>query len=262
MKRLILTTIATFSLCSAFAQDGYPGTIVTDRPDQTEASSTVYPGALQIESGITWQTFDLARSSSDQTRRIESFALPNTHFRLGLVENFELRVVTQPELLRSYVAGEEISRTAGLADLQLGFKWRIYSGENGGPEVGFLSHLVVPTGSDGLSIESYGVINKLAVTHSLSDKHSLAWNLGYDYLGEGNGDLFYSLAWGIGLSEKVGVYLEPYGFLVNLEEMVFNADAGLTYLLSDNMQFDYSFGLGLNEEMNYHSIGFSIRLPH
>ncbi len=34
-----------------------------------------------------------------------------------------------------------------------------------------------------------------------------------------------------------------------------NFDAGVTYLAKDNLQFDLSFGTGINHRMNYISLG-------
>jgi hypothetical protein len=36
---------------------------------------------------------------------------------------------------------------------------------------------------------------------------------------------------------------------------VLNFDAGLTYLVKDNVQLDFSFGTGLTHKMNYISLG-------
>ena len=48
-----------------------------------------------------------------------------------------------------------------------------------------------------------------------------------------------------------------FGEISNLKEFVLNFDTGFTYLANENLQFDFSFGTGLNHRMNYLSIGFS-----
>ena len=60
---------------------------------------------------------------------------------------------------------------------------------------------------------------------------------------------------------RVGLYVEAFGDFVNFEDWVHKMDAGITYLVSDNIQLDYSLGWGLNQVMNYHSLGISLRLP-
>ncbi len=244
-----------FLFLAAFAGYNLSAQIVTDRPDQTESSATVGAGVLQIETGFGFESLDV-----DKTGKSESWTLPNTLFRLGLSERWELRLVTQPELQREFTNDTLNSKRFGFADAQVGFKVNLVSGENRKTEVGFLAHLQVPTGTDLISNHDGGFISKLAITHTLNAKHSIAYNVGYDYLGMDNGDISYSLAWGIGLTGKVGVYAEVYGSLANLEELQSNVDFGFTYLFTPNVQFDYSFGYGLSQEMNYHAIGVSLKL--
>ena len=240
------------------------GQIITDRPDQTEASSTVAPGTLQIESGFTFQTEDIFLSMGNGlvANKQETQALPNTLIRLGVINRLELRVVTQPELQRTLSDGEVVERNFGIADLQLGFKVNILEDREGRPEVGFLSHLILPTGTKGIGIpaNTYGVVNRLLVTHALNERMNLAYNLGYDYISSSERYAFVSLSWATALTEKVGVYIEPYVSLDEWEWEV-NADAGFTYLVNDDFQLDYSFGTGLTQGMNYHSLGASIRIP-
>ena len=73
----------------------------------------------------------------------------------------------------------------------------------------------------------------------------------------GNGDLTYSFALGFGINEKASVYLEPYGDLTEFENHIANNDAGVTYLIKNNLQLDISFGTGIDYTMNYTSIGVS-----
>lgn len=230
-------------------------TINTDRPDQTESSATVPAGRLQVETGLLYMT--------KETNGIDgrTYLLPTSLFRVGISNHFELRAVSQIESFQTVVDDSITNRSWGVSNFEVGFKVNFWSAKGKRPEVGFLSHLVVPTGSEAFNDGRAGVINKLAVTHELSEKHTLAYNIGWDYFGQGNGDLFYSLAWGIGLSDKVGLYVEPYGFYRNLETWVSNLDAGFTYLLQDNVQLDYSFGMGLDNTMNYQSIGISFIIP-
>jgi hypothetical protein len=252
MKNLLLLLF----LISALASFSQQGPIITDRPDQTEASSTIPAGYLQVETGMTFM-----QEGISSIRELHSNALPNTLFRVGVWKYFELRAVVQPTLVKEFVNDIEVSRDFQMDDLQAGFKVQFCEAKGARPEIGFLSHVVFPTGSESTT-NTFGVINKLAFTHPVNNKHTIAYNIGYDYLGVGSGNLFYSLAWGISLSDKIGLYVEPYGFVNNLETWLSNADAGMTYLLSDNVQLDYSFGVGLNNVMNYHSLGISFRLPN
>ncbi len=69
---------------------------------------------------------------------------------------------------------------------------------------------------------------------------------------------------GIGLTEKLGMYVESYG-LINSNTFPENMlDAGFTYSIRNNLQVDVSGGIGISEDAidNFISAGLSWRLPH
>ncbi|MBT6440320.1 MAG: transporter [Flavobacteriales bacterium] len=222
--------------------------IITDRPDQTEASSTVSKGSLQIESGIL---LGFNESNSEIERQILA---PTTLFRYGLTKGIELRVLNQFESIKNQTNLKEIN---GISDLEIGTKIQLLRKEDINTEIAFLSHLIIPTGTKGLSNVNFGTINKLCISHELSEKSSIGYNIGYNYFGTGKGDLSYSLSFATGISEKLGIYIEPYGELTEFSDYKLNFDAGFTYLAKDNFQLDFSFGTGINNTMNYMSLGFS-----
>lgn len=223
--------------------------IVTDRPDQTESSSTVGKGNLQIESGLL---LGFMGEESPSTRQL---LIPTTLFRYGLTKGIELRLGSQFETLKT---GE--TSVQGISDIHLGAKFQIFQKEDSRTEIAFVSHLVVPTGSPEVSSTHYATINRLAVSHELNEKLGFAYNLGYNYAGTGSGDFTYSMVLAVGVNEKVGVYIEPYGEVVNMEDFLSNINGGFTYLLNENLQLDFSFGTGINHHMNYIAMGCSWKL--
>jgi len=68
------------------------------------------------------------------------------------------------------------------------------------------------------------------------------------------------LSFGFSLSDKISVYAEPYGEYLNFERFIMNSDAGITYLLKQNLQLDFSIGNGINHKMYYLAAGFSWRI--
>lgn len=123
-----------------------------------------------------------------------------------------------------------------------------------------LTHLLVPTGTKELSGDTYGSINKLAASHQINESLDLGCNLGYNYLGTGRGDLTYSLVPGVAVNEKVGMYIEPYGELLDMLDFMLSSDTGLTYPVKENLQLDFSFGTGMNHRMNFISLGCSWKI--
>lgn len=225
--------------------------IITDRPDQTESSSTIEKGNLQIESGIL-----LVFNESDLSSTQQLLA-PTTLFRYGIINGLEIRVFNQFESLKDQNSYQKIN---GISDLELGTKIQLLKKENINTEIAFLSHVVIPTGTASLSNDKLATINKLSISHQLSENMGLGYNIGYDYFGDGNGDFIYSFSLGISVTNRFSFYLEPYGSIVDFDEHKSNFDAGIAYLLNDNCQLDFSFGTGINNTMNYLSVGYSINI--
>ncbi|MEE9432081.1 MAG: transporter [Melioribacteraceae bacterium] len=251
MKKKYIFILVLVLLSNLFAQD-----LVTDRPDQTESSSTVPKNSLQIESGI------LLGEVEDNSIINKQFLFPSTLFRYGLTSGLEIRVVNQFEKSEIESIGNEIDinknkiSTSGFSDLEVGAKVQLFQREDVNAEVAFLSHLVIPTGSSNFSNEKLASINKLCVSHTLSETVDLGYNIGYDYFSKENSAYTYSLATAVSVNNEVGLYIETYGEIVN-KNHISNFDGGVTYLLKRNLQFDFSFGTGINHQMNYVAFGVS-----
>ena len=221
--------------------------IITDRPDQTESSSTIQKGNLQIESGLLLEF--LGEDISCSERNILS---PTTLIRYGLLDFAELRIVSQIESVKN-----NSTSATGISDLEIGTKLQLLKKEKSLLEIALLSHIIIPTGSKEVSSNTTGSINKLCVSHRSNTNISIAYNLGYNYFGSGKGNPTYSFVLGSAINDKASVYLEPYGELIEFEDNVISINSGITYLMKDNFQLDLSFGTGINHIFNYTAIGFS-----
>ncbi|MCB9195255.1 MAG: transporter [Flavobacteriales bacterium] len=239
-NRTINTLLLLFTFGTMSAQ------IVTDRPDQTESSLTVPKGALQLESGL------LVNYEGDANTITRQFLLPTNLFRYGISERVELRLLNQFESVKS----DQIY-CHGISDLEIGTKIQLFKKEKSKTDIAFLSHLMIPTGTRTISSNAFGSINKLCISHELSEDIAIGYNLGYNYFGTDLGNLTYSFSLAVRINDQVGIYAEPYGELICMKQFISNFDAGFTYLAKDNLQFDFSFGAGLNQHMNYISVGCS-----
>ncbi|MBK9109249.1 MAG: transporter [Saprospiraceae bacterium] len=234
------------SLCLLLGLNVYAQEIVTDRPDQTESALCLYTSQLQVESGISWNFQDGDGFSSN------SLVVPGTLFRYGLGGPLELRVFQQ--LVRETNGTNAL---LGVADLEVGLKFRLKDAANSSLKMAFLTHLIFPSGTEFLSNKKYGSLNKFCISHDVSENTSLGYNVGYNYYGQGKGDLSYSLSYGIGISDRTAMYVEAFGTVEEMEEFITNFDAGMTYLLKPNFQLDFSWGTGIQRKMNYVSVGVS-----
>lgn len=256
--RTILTLLLIISAEYVMAQDSIPA-LITDRPDQTESAEVVPLKSLQIETG-----FVMENSQSNHYKQT-SFAYNSTLLRYGLFENMELRLGLEylgDEIKIS--APDSTNTTSGLSPLNLGFKIKIQSENGWQPAIALLGALVMPFTASANYKPRYTATNmRFSFAHTLSQSVSLGYNLGVEFDGETpNPSYFYSASLGIGITEKTGAFIESYGLLKERGKPSHLADAGLTYLIRQNLQIDVSGGFGIeNGADNFISFGITYRLP-
>ena len=207
--------------------------IITDRPDQTESAVVVGKNIFQIESGLLNEVDDLG---------VKFFSMPTNLFRYGISEKIELRLGLQHINEKNY----------GVGGFEIGSKINLNKGPNSNTKIALLSHIIFPEKEENL-----GVMNLMSLSHDPIKGFSVGYNLGYTHFFNQSGFLKYSIACGTSLSEKLGFFVETYGEIERTKIPTTNFDSGFTYLVKDNLQIDISFGMGINNKMNFQSIGFS-----
>ena len=221
MKNYIILILFSLTFYNNFGQ------ISTDRPDQTEGTHVLRNGDFQIESGWTFNS--------------DGGSLNNL-LRIGTFKGIELRFST------NLISGHEdmTGLFPSLDNLEFGAKFKILDKKETLTKISFLSHLSVSTE---YSDNSGGLLNRILVSHELSESFELAYNLGYSkYFEQDNGLLVYSLVIAKSFG-NLGAFVEIFG------DSYSNWDLGITYLIKDNLQADISYGQGINNELSYLSIG-------
>ena len=221
MKNYIILILFSLTFSNNFGQ------ISTDRPDQTEGTHVLRNGNFQIESGWTFNS--------------DGGSLNNL-LRIGTFKGIELRFST------NLISGHEdmTGLFPSLDNLEFGAKFKILDKKETLTKISFLSHLSVSTE---YSDNSGGLLNRILVSHELSESFELAYNLGYSkYFEQDNGLLVYSLVVAKSFG-NLGAFVEIFG------DSYSNWDLGITYLIKDNLQADISYGQGINNELSYLSIG-------
>ena len=221
MKNYIILILFSLTFSNNFGQ------ISTDRPDQTEGTHVLKNGNFQIESGWTFNS--------------DGGSLNNL-LRIGTFKGIELRFST------NLISGHEdmTGLFPSLDNLEFGAKFKILDKKETLTKISFLSHLSVSTE---YSDNSGGLLNRVLVSHELSESFELAYNLGYTkYFEQDNGLVVYSLVVAKSFG-NLGAFVEIFG------DSYSNWDLGITYLIKDNLQADISYGQGINNELSYLSIG-------
>jgi hypothetical protein len=245
--RLIYVLIIVLVAKNTNAQQLPP--IQLDRPDQTECPFIVPEHYIQAENGFTFERVNSGMSNS---------STPTILWKYGLHQRFEFRLITEWNTMKLPEA-----RYQGLAPVTIGFKTSICK-ENGlVPMTSVICHLTTADiGSKDLHTPYLAPSFRFTMQHTLSSRFSLAYNLGAEWDGYSAAENYlYTLTTGISITEKLGCYLELYGFAAKKQKPDHRCDGGFTFLLNQNMIADISGGFALSKDSpeRYLSLGFSYR---
>lgn len=232
--------------------------LASDRPDFTEASSTVGLGVVQLESGYTY-TYD-----SNDVSSTKSHSFPEALLRVGmLAEWFEFRIAQNYAEETTTDFGVSRTTETGAEDLYLGIKWGLTAQEGILPEMALITQMTVPSGDDAFTAGETlpGVV--WLYGWEVNDWIATAGQTKADRaIDDVTGDPFleFSQSWTVGytLTEPLGAYTEwfviaPDGADTNHTENY--ADGGFTYRVTNNLQLDIRAGVGLNEAADDYFVG-------
>jgi hypothetical protein len=235
------------------------GSLVTDRPDQTESSSTVGKRAVQVETGIVWSRYQVELFNTGPLEKSNDYA--TTLIRIGVLDRAELRFATAYSKFDSGIPFTPIQ--SGLQPLSIGVKFNLTEEKGAWPEVAFLGHVTLPWIGDDAFVPDYIAPDfRFSLSHTLSDRFSLGYNFGMFWDGfDARANFLYTIALGATLIGPVCVFAELYGEVPEKNEWRHNADFGLTILLTPDLQLDASYGKSLKKRFEEHffNVGVSFR---
>lgn len=220
----------------------------SDRPDFTEASTTVGLRRLQIEMGYTYIRDNSAAAETS------AHSYPETLYRIGLfAEWLEARIgwnygtnLTRENIVSSVFDGGE--------DLYIGAKLALTEQDGWRPEMAVILQTNLPTGhTDVTSGEVEPGMNWLYgwdVTEVVAIGGSTQVNRAQDEADVFFAEFAQSMTINYALGDKLGGYTEwfaffPAGSATDLPQQYF--DGGFVYRVNNNLQFDIRAGVGLND---------------
>ena len=258
-KTLLAGLFLGLTTLAAQAQESEKAELITDRPDQTESAAVVPVGSLQFETGFQYES--LSNDSEDTKNTTFNTSL----LRYGLLDNLELRLIwniEESEITgKNPLFGNDKVKASGFAPMGLGFKVAIAEEKGWRPKIGFLTHVYIPfTASKELKPEGSAMDTRIAFEHTLSERLSFGYNFGTNWAAGEDMGYAYTAALGYGITDKLGMYAEFYGVMVENGHPDHLFDAGFTYLITDLFQWDLSGGTGINSDQDYFvSTGFTVR---
>lgn len=247
MRNLILV-FCIFGFTGIHAQSTEP--IQADRPDQTETPAIVPKGMFQVETGFTYQKNDENSTSN---------SLPSVLWKYGVNENFELRLITE------FVSEKNFDeKSDGFTPILVGIKIKLCEEKGIVPKTSFIGHIGLPNAASSRYKNDFIAPEfRFTMQHTLSDKFSLGYNLGFEWDGMTPESTFiYTLTTGYSINEKMGCYAEIFGFAPEKDKAYHNLDGGFTYLINNNFMVDLSSGFGITDNAPdyYVSLGCSFRI--
>ncbi len=259
-NQLLLFVILFLLSITTFAQeDDSLGPLVTDRPDATEASSTVGKGTLQIETGGLYESFE------ENNIQLESYTFNTTLLRYGILDNLELRVGWDFTEGIVKVNGNKLDNiTSGLSPLLLGVKIDIAEEKDGMPEIALIGHIFpLFTASRDYRPETTAIDFRFSLSHTLSDNSSIGYNIGGQWGNDSSeAAAIYTIAYGYSFNDKLGAYAELYGDMPEDSSANHFWDAGFTYLVSNDLQLDAYVGSSITDGQDLLvGLGASFRIP-
>lgn len=243
-SRILLALSGMLLAAAAVAQEGWSGlddALVTDRPDFTESTSTVPRGHFQIEGGTT----------VSRVEDVDSTSFGELLVRIGTGERWETR------LSAGYARVETpFDDVSGLEDPSVGIKVRFTEDPGdlgpGQPAASLIVSTSIPAGAEELSDDEWVPEGKLALAWELTPRFSLSSNLNYTYLVDGDDRLHQlgaTLSGGLSLTDRLGAYLEWFGFNEETEDgpSTHYVNGGVSYLINSDVRVDARVGTGLND---------------
>ncbi|MHA7058178.1 transporter [Aquimarina sp. M1] len=260
-RTILLTLLSCLIFKAVFSQENNTiGPLVTDRPDATESPTVVPKGYLQIETGAFYE--DAGTNALQQ----KTTTFNTTLLRYGLLDNLELRIGWDFAEIKTKINGVELEDIdSGLSPLLLGAKIGIAKEQGFLPEIGIIGHLFLPfTAAEDFRPETTAVDFRFSFSHTLNKKSNLSYNLGAAWRNDSPETAYvYTISYGYSITDSFGIYGELYGDLPEDSRANHLWDAGLTYLLTNNIQLDTTIGSGITEGQNLLlSAGISVRLPN
>lgn len=189
--------------------------------------------------------------------REKEIMFPVVMGRYGLGWGVELRI---GNYYKSF--GDHLIAVDGFSDVELGAEIQLFKGTNKRTEIALMSHLFLPTGSDGISNERVGNESLLLVWHEFTEIIGIEYNIGYSNfeMDSDKGDFVYSFVVDYEISEESGIFFETYGELIEFKEFEANLDLGFAYQFTEKLELELAAGTGINHEMVFALIGLSWRI--
>lgn len=224
--------------------------ICTDRPAKANATCTVPPGEVQLESSLAG--WSLTEASGTRAKLV---SLGSTVVKLGVTDRSDLQVAVTPYARLTVRDSGNRSRVSGFGDVVVRYKQRLTAAD-AAVQVAAIPYVKLPTARRGLGNDK--VEGGLAIPMSFSLSGPVTMTLGpeVDLLADGDGrgrhpalvnlvNVAGPIAPGVTIAGELwsNLNFDPTGTIKQA-----SADVALAYAVSGNLQLDAGANIGITRD--------------
>jgi hypothetical protein len=224
--------------------------ICTDRPTKANATCTVPPGKVQLESSLAG--WSLTKTGGART---ELLSVVSTVVKLGVTERSDLQIGVTPFARLTVENGGSRTRTSGFGDLLVRYKQRL-TGPDSKAQVAVIPFVKLPTARR--EVGNGKVEGGIAVPVSFALVGSVTMTLGpeADLVADTDEDgRHFSLVNLVNVAGPIAPRVTLAGELwsnINFDPAgtikLASVDAALAYAVSDDLQLDAGANIGLTKD--------------
>ena len=209
-----------------------------------EPSSVVDKNILQIE------LESLYTIQKEDSEKINSWSIPSTLLRYGLLNGFELQLNTPIIKEKLWENDHLIHSLNKFDDIQIGFSMNLWKEKKLLPEASIMIRAILPTDKK-FKLDKIGEIVSLNFSNKVSEKISFNYNIGYAHETDHSKSGFYIVNISYEATSKVHFFVENFGDFTHEKLISHNMNTGVGYNFSDNFKVDVSIAKGVNHNMFY-----------
>lgn len=249
------TILLLFLLATSLTFSQKQETIDSDRPGQSMSPHTVGKSVLQVQTG-----FDYTSHSNDlpyRSRYSYSIFGNETNIRFGLLDILEINGSIGYRIYNTnYDDKSRADRTQQGAELlRVGTRVNILDHDGLTPAIAASAELVIPYETDVYNFIDYGFRGMVLIKQPITNDLAVTGNIGLFHTPqqyEAMPEYFYryTLNSSYSFNDKLSAFVEIYGFINTnyysqfgyVESDQIDYDAGVGYLLNDDLLIDFSIG--------------------
>jgi hypothetical protein len=209
-----------------------------------EPSATINKSILQIEIESTYSIHKVG------TEKTTSWTIPNTLFRYGLLNGFELQM-NIPIIKEHFWENDHLIASLNrFADLQVGFSVDLWKEKKLLPEAAIMIRVILPA-DDKFALGAIGKIVSLNFSNKISEKLSFNYNIGHLEQTDSSSSCFYIANMSYLMNSKLHFFIENFGDFHNKKLMSHNLNIGGGYNFTDKLILDITVNKDLNKDLFY-----------